>query len=179
MQLAALNDRSLVFLVEEVLAEAECAEQIARMDALDVMPMQAGTPRGTVRKNARAIQYDQAFAARLFDVVKSHVPRELVGMHPCGANECIRYYRYQPGDFFKPHQDTDFQRSATEKSLLSIVVYLNGGYDGGELLFHATGQRVKPRAGLAAIFGHRMVHESTPMVSGVKYALRSDVMYRA
>lgn len=176
--LEALNDPSLVFVVENVLSPQECARQMARMDAEDLHPIHSGTPAGAVRQNSRFIQYDAALASHLYGAVRAHVPHRLVGMEPCGGNECIRFYRYAPGDFFKPHQDTDFQRSPVERSLLSVVVYLNSGFEGGDLVLHASGRVIKPRAGLAAVFGHRVVHESTRMVSGVKYALRSDVMYR-
>jgi prolyl 4-hydroxylase len=177
-RLVALNDPGLVFLLDGVLSVEECNTEMARMDAEDAHPIRSGAALGTERKNARVILFNAPLADRLYARIHAAVPQLLVGMSPVGCNECIRYYRYRPGDFFKPHQDTHFQRSPDERSLLSVVVYLNGGYTGGDLVFHHTRQTVTPRAGLAAVFGHRMVHESTPLVSGVKYALRSDVMYR-
>ena len=37
---------------------------------------------------------------------------------------------------------------------------------------------IVPRAGMALLFQHRVLHEGAPVRSGVKYVLRSDLMYR-
>jgi hypothetical protein len=37
---------------------------------------------------------------------------------------------------------------------------------------------VVPRTGMALLFQHALVHEGCVVTHGVKYALRSDVMYR-
>ena len=57
------------------------------------------------------------------------------------------------------------------------MIYLNEGFEGGETVF----QRflgVKPACGKALVFFHRQLHEGAPVVSGRKYVLRTDVMYR-
>ena len=38
---------------------------------------------------------------------------------------------------------------------------------------------MKPRAGMALLFDHGLLHESRTLRAGVKYAVRSDVMFRA
>jgi predicted 2-oxoglutarate/Fe(II)-dependent dioxygenase YbiX len=176
---AELNDVELLYLVEDVFDAALCQRLIERIDAGQPMLTTQGTPRETIRHNSRAIESDATLADQIFQKVRTVVPKVLVGMSPVGANECLRFYRYSPGDYFKPHQDTDHQRSPTERSLLSVVVYLNGGYDGGEIAFPAVNRVITPKAGLAAVFGHRMVHESRLLTRGTKYAVRSDIMYRA
>jgi len=50
---------------------------------------------------------------------------------------------------------------------------------GGETVFQEQFDRtVVPRAGMAAV-QHKLRHEGRPVVSGTKYALRSDVIYEA
>jgi hypothetical protein len=38
---------------------------------------------------------------------------------------------------------------------------------------------VVPRAGRVAVFQHKLRHEGLPVLSGIKYAMRSDVIYEA
>jgi hypothetical protein len=44
--------------------------------------------------------------------------------------------------------------------------------------FHDYEIDVVPRTGMALLFQHRVWHEGCEVTSGVKYVLRSDVMYR-
>jgi len=44
-------------------------------------------------------------------------------------------------------------------------------------MFHDFDEAVVPRAGMALLFQHQLLHEGCVMESGVKYVLRSDVMY--
>ena len=60
-------------------------------------------------------------------------------------------------------------------SLLTFMIYLNTGYEGGATRFEAA--KVTGQTGLALVFQHGLVHEGSEVVQGVKYALRSDVMY--
>jgi hypothetical protein len=39
-------------------------------------------------------------------------------------------------------------------------------------------KRIEPHAGMALLFQHRLLHEGSEVTSGVKYVVRSDVMYR-
>ena len=91
----------------------------------------------------------------------------------------LRCYRYAPGQFFAPHFDGSFVRGPAERSLLTLMVYLNEPPEGGETHFVDAEVTVKPRAGLALLFDHHLLHESRTLRAGLKYAVRSDVMFRA
>ena len=56
------------------------------------------------------------------------------------------------------------------------MVYLNDNFQGGDTAFR--GRRIRPRKGMALIFLHSLFHEGSEVTQGVKYVLRSDVMYR-
>lgn len=62
------------------------------------------------------------------------------------------------------------------------MIYLNEGFEGGETNFYSDGNRfrfgVRPRTGSALLFVHNLFHEGARVVSGRKYVMRSDVMYR-
>jgi prolyl 4-hydroxylase len=70
-------------------------------------------------------------------------------------------------------------RGPRERSLLTLMVYLNEGFEGGATAFHDFGVAVRPRTGMALLFQHRLLHEGCEVSAGVKYVLRSDVMYRS
>jgi hypothetical protein len=92
-----------------------------------------------------------------------------------GLNERFRFYRYDPGERFAPHTDGCFRRNNGQESLLTIMIYLNEGCEGGETNFGDV--QIVPKAGMALIFDHYLLNEGAAVLSGRKYVLRSDVMY--
>lgn len=174
----------LVWTVPDVLSAQECAAAIAKIEELGPEAAPITTERGfvmrpDVRNNRRVVFDDPALAADLFARVERHIPAQLAGMHAVGANERFRCYKYDPGQRFAPHYDGAFIRDARERSLLTLIVYLNDGYGGGETAFHDFGVHVRPRRGMALLFQHLLLHEGCVVTRGIKYAMRSDVMYRA
>jgi prolyl 4-hydroxylase len=174
----------LVWTVPGVLSPAECRALIARIEALGPAEAPITTHHGFVRRpdirnNDRVMFDDPALAQRLFLAVRHTLPLRWAGTRaPSGANERFRCYRYQPGQYFKPHLDGCFQRDAAERSELTLLVYLNSDCEGGETAFESPERVVKPEAGTALLFFHALRHEGCEVRSGAKYALRSDVMYR-
>ena len=155
---------------------------IARSEAIGFADAPITTSRGFVmrpdiRNNTRVMFDDVALAAALFDRIASVVPARLFGRHPCGVNERFRCYRYVPGQHFKPHYDGAFQRSPRERSELTFMIYLNAQCTGGVTAFLDFAAVAVPEAGKALLFQHTMLHEGATVESGVKYVLRSDVMY--
>lgn len=174
----------LVFTVDDVLTAEQCAQVVERIEALGPTVAPITTERGFVmrtdiRNNTRVMFDDVPFAQLLFDRVAPHLPQALCGMKPVGANERFRCYRYEHEQRFAPHYDGAFVRSDSERSLLTFMVYLNEGFGGGATTFHDFDVSVTPKTGRALLFQHFLLHEGCSVTSGVKYALRSDVMYRA
>jgi len=172
----------MVWTILDVLSEGECEALIRRVEALKPEAAPVTTSRGMVmmpslRNNERVMFDDPQLAATLFDRVRDTLPRDLDGRRPVGANERLRCYRYSEGQRFKPHFDGAFTRSPHEKSELTLMVYLNDGFQGGETAFLDLEQRVVPRRGMALLFTHCVLHEGCEVTRGVKYVLRSDVMY--
>jgi predicted 2-oxoglutarate/Fe(II)-dependent dioxygenase YbiX len=94
--------------------------------------------------------------------------------------------RYRPGGHYKPHADSENWHREQRQWVrgmdrdYSILVYLNDGYDGGELRFPNFGFRLQPRAGLLVCFpsDHRYLHEVAPVTAGTRYALVSWITAR-
>jgi hypothetical protein len=175
----------MVFSVDGVLTDAECQALVREVDARGPTSAPITTGRGFVhrpdiRNNTRVMFDDVPLAARLFTRLGDCLPGPMCGgLLPVGLNERFRGYRYEPGQRFAPHYDGAFVRNPSEQSLLTFMVYLNQDFEGGTTDFLQYGVRVQPRTGRALLFQHFLLHEGTVLHRGVKYALRSDVMYRA
>eukprot|EP01128_Nolandella_sp_AFSM9_P006583 TRINITY_DN3424_c0_g1_i1.p1 TRINITY_DN3424_c0_g1~~TRINITY_DN3424_c0_g1_i1.p1 ORF type:complete len:295 (+),score=45.75 TRINITY_DN3424_c0_g1_i1:89-973(+) len=116
---------------------------------------------------------------------------------PVGLNEVWRFCKYVPGGVFAPHYDGEYVANQNLRSMKTFNLYLNGPLDGGTTnfvtddsplakdehnRFKAQDQyisyRVAPETGLALLFNHRFLHEGDYLKSGLKYLMRSDVMYK-
>ncbi len=139
-------------------------------------------PRGFVvsdgRHNQRAAIEDFELAEALWQRVKRNIPDKLDGKSAVGLNERLRFYRYTAGQRFAAHTDGFFIRSELERSLLTLILYLNEDFIGGETYFLNSETLVAPQAGKVLVFAHQLWHEGLPVSSGTKYILRTDVIYR-
>jgi predicted 2-oxoglutarate/Fe(II)-dependent dioxygenase YbiX len=176
--------KPLVWTIDDVFNRDECAATIAKIEELgpEAAPITTAVGyvmRPDVRNNERVIFDSELLAKELFGRIAPTLPDPLADMKPVGANERFRCYRYKPGQQFKPHFDGAYRRDEREVSLLTAMVYLNDGFEGGETAFLDHGVTVIPRAGSVLLFQHRMLHEGCQVISGTKYVLRSDVMYRS
>jgi len=184
MNAASLKSQE-IFLLNDFLSEAECKELVDRTEAIGYSSAPVTTPDGPVmmpdvRNNSRLMIEDRELADRLFQKARPLLPQKLPGgWEIVGLNELLRYYRYEKGQQFAPHYDGAFARNKTEQSQLTFMVYLNEGFEGGETKFYdGESLVVTPRCGSALVFVHRKLHEGASIISGRKYVLRSDVMYR-
>lgn len=169
-----------IHVVQDFLAEKECAELIAWTETLGYEAAPITTNYGfemrpDIRNNTRVIVDDVDRAAWLWERLRPHAPPVFAGRAAVGLNERFRFYRYDPGERFAPHRDGAFRRANGEQSRLTFMIYLNEGFDGGETNFDDAS--ITPRTGLALMFDHDLHHEGAAVRSGRKYVLRSDVMY--
>jgi hypothetical protein len=174
----------LAFTLANVMSAEECAQTIARIDALGPAAAPVTTAAGPVmrpdvRNNQRVMFDDAELALSLFTRITPAIPISLNDMTAVGLNERFRCYRYEPGQRFAPHRDGSFERDDRERSLLTFIVYLNDDFTGGDTAFMMYDRIARPRTGSALLFQHLLEHEGCIVNSGVKYVLRSDVMYRA
>lgn len=127
--------------------------------------------------------------------------RDLVGeWRPYSLSENLLLGRYHPGGHFMPHIDGSTIVDLNTRSMYTLLVYLNDVEEGGET-FLLSGDQCKvtsfdvesgtlrgnkesrigcvyPRKGSAAFFYHSLLHEGAPVVRGVKYICRADLLYR-
>ncbi|HEX2571667.1 MAG TPA: 2OG-Fe(II) oxygenase [Polyangia bacterium] len=173
----------LAITVPDVMSGAECAALIERIEELGPADAPVTTARGfvmmpDVRNNQRVMFDDPGLARALYERIEAVLPPTVCGMTKAGVNERFRRYRYAAQQRFAPHLDGAFKRNASECSQLTFMVYLNEGFEGGQTAFLDWERAIVPRTGHALLFQHRLVHEGCPVRSGLKYVLRTDVMYR-
>lgn len=95
-------------------------------------------------------------------------------------------------DVFDPHFDvtTFYDKDEKEQSFLTVLLYLNDDFIGGETKFldyvpphggapfQEEAYSVRPKAGSILIFHHDLFHSGAMLSSGTKYILRTDVLFQ-
>ncbi|AKT36828.1 prolyl hydroxylase family protein [Chondromyces crocatus] len=174
-----------LFTLSPVLSAAECDQLIQQAEGVGFAeaPITVGPNKfrmaPEVRNNLRVMQDSPRDAAWLWKRIEPLVPPAYGDLYAIGLNERFRYYRYEVGQFFDWHRDGAFVRSSAERSMLTVLFYLNEDFGGGSTDFYdCDGDlRVTPRRGAALLFIHHLSHRGAPVTRGRKYVLRSDVMY--
>ncbi len=129
----------------------------------------------------------------------NHSLENFNGKRALGLNARFRFYRYQQGDYFSPHTDGSWPGSQVidrelvtnafedRWSQLTFLLYLSDDYEGGSTQFFIDGDltsvvNIKTPAGGVLCFPHGMhpmhcLHSSEVVTLGIKYIIRSDVLF--
>lgn len=177
MRLTAHSPRA--FSIEGFLEPEECEQLIALAEREGFASAGVRTADGpkampAIRNNERAMLPSPHWVDLLWQRLGSLALPEVDGQLPTGLPKDLRFYKYSPGQRFKMHKDGPWHEDGLT-SQLTLLVYLNDGFTGGDTDFREF--RVKPEAGAALLFIHDTWHEGAAIESGTKYVLRSDVMY--
>merc|ERR1712008_311619 len=110
---------------------------------------------------------------------------------PKCLNGCFRICRYSPGGFFLPHFDLGWDEGNMLRSIKTFMVYLNDDFSGGDTNFFNEKQvhyrfpkqanrtyAFRPKKGSCLVFNHCITHDGGKLFAGVKYILRTEVMYK-
>jgi predicted 2-oxoglutarate/Fe(II)-dependent dioxygenase YbiX len=89
--------------------------------------------------------------------------------------------RYQPGGFYRTHSDADAWVKPEQRwnrvldRDLSLLIYLDDNYQGGELVFPNFNFRLRPRAGMLVAFpaDYRYLHGAMPVITGARHVIVS------
>lgn len=180
--------------VHGFLSSAECDELIAKGERAGFTSALADYPP-SYRDNDRLVVDDPVLAQGLFRRLmhcageRPSVEALVVnsGGPAMAVNERMRFCRYRPGTQFGAHQDgVRYGRGCVSR--LTFMVYLNdGSFNGGDTLFFANRSdamagetpvaRLRPRKGSLILFDHAIWHAGARVEAGLKYVMRSDLMY--
>lgn len=170
-----------LYLIEDFFSPQECDEMIlwSEQKGYEEAKVQVHGKEvmlKTVRNNSRITFIDHDLAERLWEKFKPYAVEHFAESMALGFNEMFRFYKYEPGQRFKPHFDGSYVRNEEEASHFTFMIYLNDDFEGGNTSFEQ--HEVKPEKGTALVFYHRMKHAGEELISGTKYVLRTDVMYK-
>ena len=179
MQLTNLTDN--IFTIDNFWTQRECEDFISKSEAIGYEPATIETEKGqkvveAIRNNNRVIYTDTHLANDIWRQLEPFAPKQIGNSKAVGLNELFRFYKYQAGQEFKRHRDQSYIRSDIEASYYTFMIYLNDNYQGGETTFNNL--TIQPKQGTALIFLHDLEHEGSSVRQGVKYVLRTDIMFR-
>ena len=186
------------FVVEALLSPAECESIILAAEAIGLKPKVSKRRGPPIRNNSRALldpgdALTRVLEARLAAVL-AHVDLSAIGdlwrLPRDGrfVNTKWRINSYAAGEAFLPHYDSGHDFGLGKRSLLSLIIYLNEDFTGGETTFFPAGPtaeplRVTPKTGSALLFHHygphNPLHGTAPLIATgrKKYIARTDVIY--
>lgn len=170
-----------IFTIDNFWTQKECIDFISKSEKMGYEPATVETEKGhivveTIRNNNRVIYKDLFLADKLWQQLRPFAPSNIGNSYAVGLNELFRFYKYEIGQEFKKHRDQSFIRNDIEASYYTFMIYLNDDYQGGETTFNNI--TVQPKQGTALLFFHDLEHEGSSVKKGVKYVLRTDIMYR-
>jgi hypothetical protein len=179
--LRAIELKQNIYLIDDFWSSEKCEDFIRKTEVMGYEPATIQTDNGPrlvdfVRNNNRVIYKDFDLANDLWKAIKDFAPKEIGESEAIGLNELFRFYKYQPGQQFKKHRDQSFIRNSSEASYFTFMIYLNDDFKGGTTAFDNL--LVSPKKGSALIFYHYLEHEGSEVQEGIKYVLRTDIMYK-
>lgn len=181
-----------VLFVRGFLPAVECEAWIARAERLGFRhgpnPQAAGgaTSREQVYRYLACLN-DGLVARSLFlkarEYLPTHWPPGRVDRGLLGAHPRIRFFRADPDDAIPIHQDDPSSPIDGAATDFSLMIFLNECL-GGTIRFHrgpdgsSPFAELSPETGTAMIFPHSTWHEPGLVLTGRRYVLRADLLYR-
>jgi len=120
---------------------------------------------------------DEYLSQILFHRLKPYIPNIIEGKSFYNINDAFRVYRYDPGiayrttnkDIILPYGNKPY-----DKSILSIMIFLNDNYHGGEVVF---GNRVIiPKLGKVVIYDNSLEYSVNRVTEYHKYELNTNIL---
>ncbi len=187
------------FVLEELLSPDQCESIILAAEAIGLKPKVSKRRGPPIRNNSRALfgpdeSLTGALEARLAPILARvdvsaigdmwHLPSD--GRF---VNSKWRINSYATGEAFLPHYDSGHDFGRGKRTLLSLIIYLNDDFTGGETTFFPADPteeplRIKPKTGSALLFHHygphSPLHGTAPLIATgrKKYIARTDVIYK-
>jgi prolyl 4-hydroxylase len=215
-----------IYTLDTVLTEEECGTLIMRANSKGwnaSSPSGGGhgrTGKEDPRTNKFCVFHDSDLGQKLWISIKSSLPPDLTFLgenvyfnsvtkgaewSPKFVYDKIRVYKYEVGDAFPEHIDYKVKRTVfrdgrefVQQSFMTLLVYLNQDFEGGETGYwpdhngiHCRFRRaeekmgtkknhqvvVTPKAGMAVVQNQNILHEGLPPTKGIKYILRTDIIH--
>ncbi|GJJ68973.1 hypothetical protein EMPS_01319 [Entomortierella parvispora] len=192
------HENILALTVQSILTPEECQAMIERSEAIgygqalvNMGSSGVGVRIPGYRDGQRCIIDDRAFADELWKRIEPYIPLEYEHRPRIELNERLRFLKYGPSDQFQPHMDGEYRRTDGSGHVTKVTIqfYLNDTCTGGATSFLNEREfssdrggaieklEVSPKPGQILVFQHDLVHEGSKVTEGVKYVVRSDILY--
>jgi len=201
------DEGKFAVVLDRVFTAQECKELIHRSEAVGFAEAEVNVGQGRqlvkkdMRDSDRCMIDDPVTMEKLWQRIKSAMDDSVVSSlrkvptdswTPVGLNERMRVLRYSPRQYFAGHFDGSYERRGGndaggderkgERSFITCQLYLNEEMEGGATRFSnpvipSQFFDVVPRVGRVLMFQHDLFHEGMAISSGVKYCLRTDLMF--
>lgn len=170
-----------IFTIDNFLTPEECNDYIFFSETKGYEEATVSLTTGAkmmkgIRNNDRVIYEDEQLAQKLWNKLQPHVHLEFENIKAIGLNPRFRFYRYENEQRFNKHRDGRVKISDTIESRATFMVYLSDDFDGGETEFETL--KISPKKGMALCFVHELKHKGCKTTNGVKYVLRTDILYQ-
>ena len=173
-----LSTAPAVWAFDDFLSPAECSYLVEKAQEFLEPSVIVDPATGQLRPHPVRTSDSAAFPWVSEDLVISALNRRIAAASGtdvrCG--EPLQVLRYRPGQEYRPHLDALPARD--NQRILTMLVYLNEEYEGGETLFTRTGLKFAGGRGKGLLFrnGHpgglpdlRAEHAGLPVMQGEKY----------
>ncbi|KAH8071150.1 hypothetical protein JL721_4581 [Aureococcus anophagefferens] len=143
-QAGRASSECLALVLDGVLSAAECASLVAVHGDATKLQRRARRRAGGLRGLARR----------------------------AAAGARLGVLRYAPGERFEPHYDLVVDYPPDRRSLVTVLVYLTDGFEGGDTAFldaaapSSSPAAVAPRVGRVVLFEHGLFHSGQEVVAG-------------
>lgn len=173
--------------IPNTLSQQECTSIIQLAEEKGFIPASFYTDKdgvehySEIRKSSRCIIDSTPFAQTLWERVKGFVPETFdQSWKVVGINERLRFLRYTSGDEFKVHTDGTYVSKEGHHSKITILIYLNDTYEGAFTHIITNDNKwlgIQPEVGMLVLQDQCLLHYVPPLTQGVKYVIRTEVMY--
>ncbi len=183
--------------VPNLLSKERCQELIALSEATgydeaDISYAAGAKMNKEHRDNSRCLLRSEELRLELENFMLPHIPMKLPIIKLGGIIEQkeflrlsgnFRFYKYQQTQKFNKHRDGNILEEGG-LSLVTVLIYLNSvnkGAGGETNICDRMLDKpflVTPEEGKVLMFNHALIHSGEELKEGIKYILRTDLIYR-
>lgn len=174
-----IKNCKMIRVYDNFLSQEECKSLIAHFEEAQKEKKVKYIDRG-IAEYFRLEEDSERMASNLWNRLEKTLPKEYNGKPIKCLNTHFRYSKYEPGMEFSIHRDGMNQDKNGYRSALTLNIFLNDDFKGGETDFFDDNKNLllsaKPSPGKAALFDTEVLHRGNKVLDGCKYLLRTDVM---
>ena len=177
-------------LINNVFSDEECSNLIIYSESIGYVQASSYIDKYKkehffleIRKSLRCVIDSIDFSKILYKRIAHIIPNNYNDMKFCEINPRFRFLKYNDGDFFAKHTDEHYKNDKNEISLITLLIYINDDYEGGNTKFLIDDKNendisITPKIGLICLMDQNILHEVPKLISGIKYVIRTELMYK-